>query len=432
MASDTQINCPSCNGFIDVIPGKSKYECPWCGSEVDLFKLKAAAGGDPAAPADGDVKLLVPFKQDEKALHSFVMNTVIQSDDAPDDILSAGNIESKELVYLPCWQVKGTSDIDWTASFGYDRQEPYTAYVTVNRNGRSYSRPVTRYRTVTDWRPASGKARATFTVRAYAGDGTPRETAEMLETALRGEPSVRYSPAFAAGYSVEPFASSPEDVRGRVEAQVQSIEAGEVLRHAQGDRQRDWRHSSSRSLEPAEKCLLPLARAVFSYGGRNYSIHADGVSFSSVRTDPLPKDVRRAGRIRRGWIPLLLAVAAAAASAAWQGVDYANPWLALGGPAAGLAYALLRKGAILGHSRRFRAATLAQKRLDENQQLGNLPYEEVEALKAQAVPPRMPLLARTGADALLLPALSLALAGAAAAGVLWEYLRFYLRYHGGG
>ncbi|MDR1039519.1 MAG: hypothetical protein LBR80_05005 [Deltaproteobacteria bacterium] len=416
MAQDSQINCPSCGGFIDVIPGQSKYTCPWCGNEVDLFKLaRPTAPG--AAPGPDDFKLIVPFKADENALHSFVLHKAIENDFAPDDILSAGNVESKELVYLPFWEADGNSEIDWTASFGYDRQEAYTAYETYQRNGRNYTRPVTRYRTVTDWRPASGKARASFTARAYAGaDGAPQNVAEMLETGLTGVRAVPFAAAYVTGYSMEPFSKAAGDVRGRMDTQAYAAEDAEVRRHAQGDRQRDWRHSASRSYGEARRCALPLAKAVFSYGGNNYKIFADGATMSLVQTDQFPRDTKRKGRISRGFVPFWLSLVAAVACAALQGIDYVQPIPVVCGLAAPLLYGFLRKSSILGSSRKFRQATLAQKRLDEYQQLGNLSYEEVEKLRGQAVIPPQGLLARTGGDIILLPLLTVICSAAVAFG----------------
>ncbi|MDR1314153.1 MAG: hypothetical protein LBQ12_10785, partial [Deltaproteobacteria bacterium] len=423
MANESQISCPSCGGFIDVIPGQAKYACPWCGNSVDLFKLgrPAAAGGTGGQPAAGPgLELIVPFKADENALHSFVLHKAMENDYAPDDILSAGNVESKELVYLPFWEANGQSEIDWTASFGYDRQEPYTAYETESRNGRTYQKRVTRYRTVTDWRPASGKARANFTVRSYAGGGAaaPPNAVGMLEAGLLGVPSTAYSQAYATGYSMEPFAGGPEEARGRFDQQAYAAEDAEVRSYAQGDRQRDWRHSSNRRYERPRQCVLPLAKAVFSYGGANYNIFADGVEMRLSLADQFPRDTRRKSRVRRGFIPFWITLALGIACACALGVDSPLPGPIIGGGLAALVFGFLRKSSILNSSRKFRQATLAQKRLDEYQQLGNLSYEEVQALTAQAVIPQPGLLSRTGGDPLLLPFLTILFAGAVLLGFL--------------
>ncbi|MDR3152998.1 MAG: hypothetical protein LBW85_01710 [Deltaproteobacteria bacterium] len=413
MATESQISCPSCGGTIDVIPGQSKYDCPWCGNAVDLFKAQTPAA---AAGAPSDVQRIVPFKISENDLHALVMHMVIQPDYAPDDILSAGNVESKELLYLPFWQLTGSSDINWTASFGYDRQEPYTDYVTETRNGRTYSRPVTRYRTVTDWRPASGKARADFTVRVYAGEAQPPPVTGLLENGLLAQQAAAYAPAYVAGYSIEPFAKSPEEVQGRVAELVDPFEASAMMSHAQGDRQRDWQRSSKRTFQDPVRCLMPLARAVFSYKDRNYVICADGVSFASVLTDqPLPVDKSRGSRVQWGFAPLWASLLSGIAAGFATDMEYAHPIL-LAGPALALVFGLLRRSSILGFSRRFRKASLAQKRLDEYMQLGNLSYEEAERLKTEAVLPSKPLLARTGPDPLTLTLLSLTFSAVTAFG----------------
>ncbi|MDR1035677.1 MAG: hypothetical protein LBT40_03620 [Deltaproteobacteria bacterium] len=425
MASDSQITCPSCGGFIDVIPGQSKYTCPWCGNDVDLFRLQRQAGAQGTgaqggqAPSARDIKLIVPFRADENALHSFVLHKAIENDYAPDDILSSGNVESKELLYLPFWEVTGSSEIDWTASFGYDRQEPYTAYETETRGGRTYQKAVTRYRTVTDWRPASGKARASFRARAYAGrDAAPQNVSDMLESGLLGHAAAPFAEAYLAGYSVEPFARTQEECRGRFDAQAYSAEDAEVRRHAQGDRQRDWHHSASRRYDAPQQCVLPLAKAVFSYAGSNYTIFADGVDMRLVSSDPFPRDTKRKGRVSRGFIPFWLSLVAGVVCACAMGIDYAHPAPIVCGVLAAIIYGFMRKSSILKSSRKIRQASLAQKRLDEYQQLGNLSNDEVQSLTSQAVIPKPGLLARTGGDLILIPLLTLAFAGAVMLGFL--------------
>ncbi|MDR2612006.1 MAG: hypothetical protein LBG06_03935 [Deltaproteobacteria bacterium] len=395
MASDTQINRRSCSGPIGVIPGEAKRECPWRGSEARLLKLK-----------DGDGKLVAPSQQDENSPRTLAKRRAVQSGGAPCGILPAGTIGSAQLACAPSGQAKGPSEVDRTASSGFGRAEPCTGWGTAEREGGGTEpKQATRRRTVAFRRSASGRARADLTARVHAGTGIPSGTSGMPGRAPGNEPAVRHLPGRAAGRPAGSSTGPPEDVPGRMKYPMRGREYGEAHGHARGDRQRGRRRSSSRGLEPAGKRPLPLARAASPCGGGNYGMHADGESLSGARADPLPMEsANREGNaardrmIRRGWIPSVLA--AAAAASALNGLVFAGILPAPGGPAAGSACARPRVLSVAGCSRRFRAAAVAQRIPGRPRRLGILPGEMAEEHGTLAVPPRVPPPARTGPDAI--------------------------------
>lgn len=93
----------------------------------------------------------------------FVRDSLIQlysASDAPESIDSIELRDVNESVY----QLLGCSaefDVDYTAEIGYDRQEPYITYEKykerIGDRTVTLERPVTKYKTVIDWRPHSGR-----------------------------------------------------------------------------------------------------------------------------------------------------------------------------------------------------------------------------------------------------------------------------------
>ncbi|MDR2350848.1 MAG: hypothetical protein LBF41_09560 [Deltaproteobacteria bacterium] len=391
--------CKNCGGDIDVIPGVTKYRCPYCDSENFVFDSQSP-GPQPTAIAH-----VICAKTDEKRLHSLLLSKMIEDQMAPDDILTASVIQEETVMYVPCFVTRGTFDINWTASFGYDRREAYVAYVTVAEGGQRRTRPVTQYRTVTDWKPASGNAAGNYAALGYAGSNLSKEAAALVE-GLPTSYLIPYTPAYVEGFTVEPFYKKPEEVEGSFDDSIQKQEYAAVARHFQGDRQRDVHFNSKRKPDFVQPGLLPAAHAVFAYKDKQYNLWADGIDLSRVITDYFPRDKTRGSKIARGLWPVIVAFVALAATLFFTG-DFTP--LALAGPILGLIYYYARKHSIIGYSKRIREATLAAKKLEDNDQVGHLTNEETLALrqKATEIGVSLPLLAKTDLDPLVIPFLTI-------------------------
>jgi hypothetical protein len=396
MGETTQLLCKSCGANIDIIPGVTKYVCPYCETENYLFESQAP----PAQPKD--IKHLIYIKAQPKQLHALLLAKMIADDLAPDDILTNSVIQEETIMYVPCYVTRGSFDINWTASFGYDRQESYVAYESYTENGRTRTRPVTRYRTVTDWRPVNGKAQGAFVATAYAGSNISREGKNIVES-LPASYLTPYTPAFVEGYDIEPFTLNPSDVKDTFDNSIRKQEYAAVAAHFQGDRQRDVNYNSKRTTDYTETGLLPIAHGVFSYKDKQYNLWADGYDLSRISCDPFPHDKSRKSKINRGYIPMVLTVAATIAVSIF--IEEFNPYSILAF-IAGIIYYFLRKSGIIKYSKRIRESTLAQKKLEDIDQIGHLSNEEVTRLQSQTTVPGPPLFGNTGLDFFMIPFLS--------------------------
>jgi hypothetical protein len=411
-----QIFCKSCGGAIDLLPGVFEYVCPYCETVnyiVDPGKPKDEL---PAAP-----EAMILIRTSQAAFHNFLLSVMVGDEDSPDDLVGKSEIGEERLLYVPCWFTAGSVVADWTASFGYDRQEPYTDYVSyTDSKGRSRTRPVTRYRTVTDWRPASGRASGKFRTQAYAGPPLPPGVEDGLND-LRGDP-VAYAPAMVTGCEVLPFAKGLEAVRPVLRSQVSDRIRSIVLGYGQGDHQRDWSYDPHITVDYESPGLLPLARAAFRYRGQRYTVYANALDLRLLYRDPFPVDHRRKQKVARAYIPFYITLAYSAALFAYFQVanrssgDYNAIAMAIG-LACPLIFGFLRSAAVKSYSKGVRAAALALKSMNENAQLKS--QEEIQRLRLQSQAPPMPLFARDGSDNILLPLLTLAWIAISAIGVVF-------------
>jgi hypothetical protein len=378
---------------------------------------------EPPSPESLAPELVIPIGVDQKALREFLLQVMIKDDLAPDDILEASHFESEILAFYPCFISKGSFTASWTASFGYDRQEPYTAYETVYEGNRSRQVRVTRYRTVTDWRPASGQAQGNFLVAVYAGSDLPKEVASLIPR-ISLESMTNYQPGFVTGYDLNPVTINSEEAQSRLKPLILERVKLAVYAHAQGDRQRDWNWNSSIHNQDLKPALIPLAQGVFSYQGQNYQIWSDGVSLSLTQADKLPQDSQRSKNMRNGYAPFALSSLTTVICFFLVEDSFAF-WPVLAGLTGSLLFGIIRSRSIVNHSRKVRAASLAQKKLNEGD--SNQTEEERQALYKASAKPKRFFMAKTSVDVIVIPLVTLVFLLMVLVGIfywrlgLWEY-----------
>ena len=233
MADPTVKNCSNCGAELKFAPGTLNLKCGHCGTENTI----AVAAPPPLAKVPD---LIVPLVADEKTLRRQVQTYLASGHLVPDDVLDAAEFTKMELFYAPAYVFHGSYTATWTASFGYDRQEHYTDYESRTENGVTRRVPVTKTKTVTDWRPVNGTDMGNFNFPAYGGASQPPAVAGLIDgmSWTDGKP---FDAAFLAGYRAEEFEKSDDKVFAESgNARMNAIIDAGVKSHAQGDRQRDW------------------------------------------------------------------------------------------------------------------------------------------------------------------------------------------------
>jgi hypothetical protein len=398
--SINQINCKSCGAAIDLMPGVFEYVCAYCGTKNVIIDPNAPVNKLPNAP-----EKMILIRASQQEFHNFLLTKMAEDMNSPDDLIEMSTIDEETLYYVPCYFSSGSITADWTASFGYDRQEPYTDYETyTDSRGRSHTRPVTRYRTVTDWRPASGRANGRYLTQAYAGEPIP----PLVESSLNGLTGdlASYTPMMVTGCEVKPFAKGLEDVRQTIDRQINKRVQDIVFSYAQGDHQRNWSYNPHITVDFEKPGLLPVGKGTFTYRDKQYSLYADAANLTLYYKDQFPVDLRRKNKVSRAYVPFYITLAyAVGLGLLANSVTWSFNYLLLAiGIFAPLLFGIMRQAAVTSYSKKMRQAALAQKDMNENAQLKS--QDEIQRLYHLSQKPSMPLFAKDGADNFLLPVMT--------------------------
>lgn len=198
--------------------------------------------------------------------------------DTPIDIVNIKIGEVRECIkeVMVCTAfVSGTC----TSSIGYDREEPYTDYETYKEKiGDTYvkrQRAVTKYRTVTDWRPFntdfSGKATYAVDnideVRSYRGNATHAlKTISNSSIVEKGDAVINRNALSRAISECE------------LDVKIYNVKLP-------GDKQKDTRYQCSSDIESVNCYKLPYYEVSFDYEGKEYSASGFACGDLSVHYD---------------------------------------------------------------------------------------------------------------------------------------------------
>jgi LSD1 subclass zinc finger protein len=353
---EEKLSCKGCGASLEYSAGTQALKCQYCSAITEIEREEERLDDGP--------RMIVPLTVEKRDLEQAVHTLLASGDYTPDDLLEQAVFTKVERFYAAAYIFDGQFDAIWTASFGYDRTEHYTAFETRYSNGHSRQVPVTKTKTVTDWSPVNGSDTGEFAVIGYAGGRLSGNTLSLVEYCNGGHKATDYKPSFASGVEIEAFSLTDAAAYSqRGEAQVNDIIDRSVKSHAQGHRQRDW-HWTANIAKKSIPVAVPVCHVVYEYAGKSYHVWTDGTDASHQVSDPLPQDQNRQKKVRLGFIPGAAATTALLAAGLMSnpgGLFEAFSWSTVGATAGAWGYGLWRRHAILNHSRQLRQALLAEK-----------------------------------------------------------------------
>lgn len=389
--------CTSCGATIEYSAAIQSLKCPYCDAVNEIKKAEDVL--------PQNIEQIIPLSVTADDLEKRAYAHMATGDYTPDDMLEASTFTKRELFYVPAYLFKISYKATWTASFGYDREEPYTAYRTVTKNNQQRQEAYTAYKTVTDWRPQNGVDEGIFPYPAYAGS-------KLLESDLAVEDLVRFTVAngvstkfnesFTKGVQTEGFfipeASAFSAIMPDIEAEIEV----KVMTHGQGDHQKDW-HWNTQMTHETTTLYVPICYASFDYQGSDYHFWLDGLGKGEIRATELPEDETRKELVNLGFIPGV--IASIGFIAAWY--FWSFTWLGLISTTLVLAYGEIRRQAIVGYSKKIRESLLIQINASSTS-MKDLSNEEQNKIAQSFQRPDKPFLAQTNKDKIVVPALALA------------------------
>ena len=383
--------CNSCGAEIAFEAGRQSLTCPFCGAVNKIARPEDAL----ETAFDRIVPITVTPHELDNRLYAYMAS----GNFTPDDMIEASTITLRERYYVPAFAFKVDYEATWTASFGFDRKEPYTAYRNVTSNGRTRQEAYTAYKTVTDWRPANGVEAGIFDVAGYAGsqlNGSPLAPAYLVVHAVMNGSSTEYNPSFTKGFEVEGFSVPEKKVFDSLNGEINANIDQRVKNHAQGDKQRDW-HWNARMSHDTTKYSVPICHAAFQYGDKEYHVWVGGHDVDTIRADELPvdKDKQKAANI--GFMPGALGLITAIGSAYY----WSFVWSSLIATGVAFGYGFLRRKALIDYSKSIRNSLLIQ--MQASNRASTLSDEEQDKVAKAFQRPERPFFAKIHRDKIILP-----------------------------
>lgn len=370
------------------------------GEEASQQTEENASGQNSARLVEGIIPLSMTHDDLEKQVYRYMAS----GNYTPDDMLEAASITLKESFYVPAYVFQVEYSATWTASFGYDRREPYTAHRTVHGAKGTRREAYTEYRTVTDWRPARGVDEGVFFVSTYAGNRLNNLALEPagLVPGIVSEGGVEaFNPSHAKGIEVEPSSVSPADAFQALQPKINTTIDNGVKKHSQGNHQKDWHWNATMNHEMVT-LVVPLCHATFAYGGKNYDFWMSGHNGKEIRATSLPVDQRKKNLVYVGFAPLAAGLVGVGFIASTGGFV----WETLVTSALAATYGIMRRMSIIDHSKKHREAFLDQ--LHTASAHNGISAEEKAQLAEAFKHPEKPALAKTDNDKVVLPILAIA------------------------
>jgi len=383
--------CNSCGAEIAFEAGRQSLTCPFCGAVNKIARPEDAL----ETAFDRIIPITVTPHELDNRLYAYMAS----GNFTPDDMIEASTITLRERYYVPAFAFKVDYEATWTASFGFDRKEPYTAYRNVTSNGRTRQEAYTAYKTVTDWRPANGVEAGIFDVAGYAGsqlNGSPLAPAYLVVHAVMNGSSTEYNPSFTKGFEVEGFSVPEKKVFDSLNGEINANIDQRVKNHAQGDKQRDW-HWNARMSHDTTTYSVPICHAAFQYGDKEYHVWVGGHDVDTIRADELPvdKDKQKAANI--GFMPGALGLITAIGSAYY----WSFVWSSLIATGVAFGYGFLRRKALIDYSKSIRNSLLIQ--MQASNRASTLSDEEQDKVAKAFQRPERPFFAKIHRDKIILP-----------------------------
>jgi cell division protein FtsN len=395
MTSEQEMTCPNCGGQTRYTPGSTVVKCLSCGSDLPISTS--------AVTPDDDPPRIVPITFDDRALRRAAHEFMSRGKLAPADLVESAVITTCEVLYLPAYFYVGSYEANWTASFGYDRKEEYTVYEEQfdSSLGTRVRRPVTKTRTVTDWRPMNGREAGSFKLTGYAGTEQPAQVRKLLSE-MEWSDSKDFDAAFLQGIRCENRVRTSDQIYSEfVRQDLNALIARDVKNNKQGDQQKDW-HWKADVTKTSTSYLLPLGWVRFVYKDKEYNFWVDGTDIGKTIGDKLPIDSMTLISSALSHLPT------AAAAGSWLAMPDGASTTAAGVAAIGLGvFGAARHKAIWDRQKQMREHSL-MRRVSAEGGADSLDEGQRQSLSSAYADLPVSQLGRTDKDTVRIPVLVLA------------------------
>jgi hypothetical protein len=265
MSELKKISCKSCGASLMFDPATQMSSCNFCGTK---FEIELAEAADLTISPDG----LIPFSVTHDQFKNLVFAWLSEGDYTPDDILTSSVFDEINGLYLPQYFYEGRYSGNWSASSGYDRQESYVVIVN--------NKAVTRYRTVTDWRPSSGQVANNYSILGFAGQSEtlpPTIAPFMHDCSFSAGQLKPFNPEYTSGFNIVPFELDSDIIWNSLGSiQADSIAGADIRQRIPGDRYDHLTFDMNYDHKKVTNILSPAYIVHYDYSDDKFHVYMDG------------------------------------------------------------------------------------------------------------------------------------------------------------
>jgi hypothetical protein len=218
-----------------------------------------------------------PFSVSKEQFERALLEWLVAGDYTPDDVLKHAMVRDHVGIYAPFYTFTGSYTAEWTANVGFERRETYVDNDRTYKDGEWVDQPVTKTRTVTDWRRISGEAHGDFRIFCLASRQMPGELFEFCEQTPRDVLIAMQVDDALRGFLVEALRVVPETCfRERGQPQLDEIIRKDIRQRMPGDRARNIRWNHRMPDFRSTRVYLPFWLCAYNYQGRRFHFVLDG------------------------------------------------------------------------------------------------------------------------------------------------------------
>jgi hypothetical protein len=296
MSELKKISCKSCGASLMFDPATQMSSCNFCGTK---FEIELAEEANLTISPDG----LIPFSVTHDQFKSILFVWLSEGDYTPDDILTSSVFDEINGLYLPQYFYEGRYSGNWAASSGYKRQESYVVIVN--------NKAVTRYRTVTDWRPSNGQVANNYTILGFAGQSEilPATIAPFMhDCSFSGGQLKPFNTQYTAGFNIVPFELDSDIIWNSLgSSQADAIAGADMVQRIPGDTYKDLTYDMNYEHKKVTNILSPAYIVHYEFAGEKFYVYMDGDKSTRIEGER-PVDKERQDKvhalkkpIRRFW-----------------------------------------------------------------------------------------------------------------------------------
>lgn len=267
MATLNKISCKNCSAELLFDPTTQMSSCNFCGAQ---FEIESAEEAIIEYKPDG----LIPFSFNKQQFKNAVLAWLSEGDYTPDDILTASIFDDVNGIYLPQYFYQGRYHGNWSASSGYNRQEEYIEYSSIQEKN------VRKTRTVTDWRPSNGQAAGEYSILGFAAEANnlPSSIAGFMQNATFKSGQIKpFDNQYVTGFNIVPFAFDQDYVWSQYgQSQADAIAKIDIKNRVPGDKHKDLFFDLMYDHKKVINLLQPAYLIHYEFNGEKFFTYIDG------------------------------------------------------------------------------------------------------------------------------------------------------------